>query len=137
MNYQQLKDLADQSIIDVKSNKIFGTTKISDLISIHSFEYESEVGKGVISIVSVKLKIGSLKLWRHDGEDVRMSQLDKTFDQLKQELTSSSIITKIPIVIDIVNLAESIDDLFHNGSKEDNVIWNQAFNCKSPLANSK
>jgi hypothetical protein len=137
MNYQQLKDLADKSIIDIKSNMKFGIIKISDLISINSFSYRSDAGIGIISIVSAKLKIGSLKLWRHDGQDEKMSQPDKNFNKLKQDLISSAKITGVKSVIGIVNSSKSIDDLLHNGSSEDDVIWNQAFNCKLSLANNK
>lgn len=123
MTYEELKTLADQSLADVSESKNFGRDKVSDLVSVSSFENFNNV----IVSVSAKLKIGKLTLWRCTDRSSSFYNQDKNLAQVKKSCTVLAKLAKLTDEIPLIESAQSIDDLLHDGSEVDNASWNAAF----------
>lgn len=129
MDYEELKNLADQLLVDLKKDSIAEKIKISDLVSVSKFKYFNKAGDGLLVIVSAKLKVGNLVLQRQDGPDLRFIKLDKSFEKVKASCIEIATNLEMLDLLEYLESAQSIDDLLHDGSEVDNASWDAAFNA--------
>jgi len=131
MNYEELKSLADQSLVDANQTKNFSRDQITNLVSVASFKHQDDV----VVIVSAKLKIGKLILWRCSNQDSKLIRSDYSLQEVKSNCIFIAKIIGLQHEINFIESAQSIDDLLHTGSDEDNIMWDAAL--KSMYSNKK